>query len=109
MALGCSGNCPASLFPTEVTQSQGWADLGFVGQGKVVPGLQAFVYSWPVEVESWFCFVDKCLSGCLSLRPAVGRVEISQHCPAVSSVVLRGVNSLPGGPEKAKRGLCREH
>lgn len=54
------------------------------------------------EVESWFCFLDKCLSGCLSLRPAVGRVEISQYCPAVSSAVLRGANSPPRDPEKAK-------
>lgn len=60
------------------------------------------MHTWPVKVESWFCFVDKHFSGCLSLRPAVGNVEISQYCPAVSSAVLRDANSLPRVPEKAK-------
>lgn len=32
----------------------------------------------------------------------MGRVEIGQYSPAVSSAVLRGANSLPRGPEKAK-------
>lgn len=75
---------------------------GIVGQGKAIRVFQISIHTWLVKVESWFCFVDKCLSGCLSLRPAVGTVEISQNCPAVSSAVPREANSLPGTPEKAK-------